>query len=95
VTRRLPPEVLSGQAAASGQHRWLADARRSLFAAARPWEEPAAMAAVHWLRPDLGVDPDLEAHQVHMFRFPRDAAYFGRVCQLFKLYGIGNHWGES
>lgn len=95
MTRRLPPEVLDGQAAASGQHRWLADARRTLFAAAAPWEEAAAMAAVHRLRPDLGIEPDVEAHQVHMFRFPRDPAYFMRVCRLLKLYGIGSHWGEG
>jgi hypothetical protein len=92
VTRRLPPEALE---AASGSHRWMVEVRAKLFASAAPWEERAAMAAVYRLRPDLGIEADVEAHQVHMFRFPRDAAYFGRVCQLLKLYGIGTHWGEG
>lgn len=94
MTRRLTSDQI-GALAAGAHERWQNEAIGKIFAGAPDWQMPAAMAAVHRLRPELGVEADVAAHQVHMFRFPRDAQYFDRVCRLLKFFNIGSHWGEG
>ena len=94
MTRHLPPEQLNVQVAAAHE-RWQNEAVRKIFAGAPDWQLSAAMAAIHRMRPDLGVEADDRAHQVHMFRWPRDAEYFDRVCRLMKFFNIGGHWGQG
>ena len=94
MTRRLPSEELR-TLAADGAGRWQSEAVNRIFSTAPAWQREAALAAVYRIRPDLGGAVDDAAHQVHMFMWPRDAAYFVRVCQLFRLFDIGTEWGEG
>ena len=91
MTRMFSPDELKALAA-GGMDRWQNEAVAKIFAHAPAWQRAAAMAAVHRIRSDLGVLADDAAHQVHMFRWPRDAEYFDRVCRLFKLFNIGTQW---
>lgn len=92
MTRKLPPEALQ---ASTAQQRWVDDAVRDIFRDAPAWQPIAAMAALYRLRPGLGVEADPVAHQMHMWKFPRDDLYFARVCRLLKMYGIGSHYGAD
>lgn len=92
MTRKLPPKDLE---AARANHRWVSDAARHIFREAAPWEPLAAMAALYRMRPGLGVEADAEMHDRHMREWPRNAAYFGRLCALLKIYGIGSQWGDE
>ena len=94
MTRALSTNEIKALAACA-HDRWQNEAVARIFHGAPKWQLPAAMAAIHGLRPDLGVEPDVAAHHVHMFRWPRDAAYFDRVCRLMKFFNIGTHWGEG
>lgn len=90
MTRKLPPKDLE---AARVSHRWVSDAAHHIFRNAAAWEPQAALAALYRMRPELGVEPDVQMHAVHMWQWPRNDGYFGRVCELLKLYGIGSQWG--
>ena len=92
MTRQLPPKDVE---AARANHHWVSDAVRDIFRGAAEWEPQAAMAALYRLRPELGVEADVEMHAVHMWQFPRNDRYFARVCRLLKMYGIGSQWGDG
>jgi hypothetical protein len=94
MTRRLPePQLASHGASALSNERLVED----IFRNAASWEKPAAFAALYTFRPDLRrgmaeTEAEILAHQIHLMAWPVNPYYFGRVCRLLAVYGIGGHW---
>lgn len=86
MTRHLPPETLLAASTSSVPRT----SALFIFKGHPAWMVEAALAALHDLRPELGIVVDSSWLAAHLWKWPRDDDYFTGMLSLLRRYGVGD-----